>query len=171
MRAATAALLTAGLALACGYQIVSGTRVFGQDVQQLEIQMFENRSDEPGLEWMIGEALMEEFLRRGQLHTVHSGETTTSQVVLRGVVQQVAVRPSAFSSVAISVEDSIEVTVDVNLRRVDTGDVVWQRVGLVAREQFLSSPDPLVHETNKEMALLRVSTLIAESVHDGLFRY
>ena len=171
MRAATAALLTAGLALACGYQIVSGTRIFGEDVQQLEIQMFENRSDEPGLEWMIGEALMEEFLRRGQLHTVHSGETTTSQVVLRGVVQQVAVRPSAFSSVAISVEDSIEVTVDVNLRRVDTGDVVWQRVGLVAREQFLSSPDPLVHETNKEMALLRVSTLIAESVHDGLFRY
>ncbi len=171
MTSRVALWLLAALACGCGYRVVQGTALLGEQVRQVEIRMFENRTAELGLEWVIGEALMEEFMRRGRLHPVPPGESVSSQVVLHGVVQQVYLRPSTFSSVAIAVEDSIEVTVDVSVRRIDTGELVWQRSGLVAREEFLSSPDPLVHETNKEMAMLRVATLIAESVHDDLFRY
>lgn len=159
------------LVLGCGYRVLGGGELLGPDVHRVEIRMFENHSDEPGLEWAIGEALTEEFMRRGRLYPVHPGDASARQVVLYGVVQHVQVRPSAFSSVAISVEDSVEVTVDVGVRRVDTGAVVWSRTGLRVREEFLSSADPLVHETNKEMAMLRVSTLIAERVHDELFEY
>ncbi len=164
-------LLAAGLLLGCGYRVVEGISLVGEDVTRVEIQMFENRSEEPGLEWMIGEALMEEFLRRGRLTPVHPGELSQFQASLYGVIQQVIVLPRSFSSVSISVEDSIRITVDVSIRRVDTGELVWQRSGLVAREEFLSSPDPLVYESNKEVAMLRVAALIAESIHNDLIRY
>ena len=118
--------------LGCGYRPLGGNLVLGPDVQQLEIRMFENSSDEPGLELVIGEALMEEFMRGGRLRAVPAGESGGSQVVLSGVIQRVYVRPSSFSSVAISVEDSLEVTVNASVLRVDTGEVLWQGFGLSA---------------------------------------
>ena len=157
--------------LGCGYRPLGGNLVLGPDVQQLEIRMFENSTDEPGLELVIGEALMEEFMRGGRLRAVPAGESGGSQVVLSGVIQRVYVRPSSFSSVAISVEDSLEVTVNASVLRVDTGEVLWQGFGLSARQNFLSSADPLVYKSNKQMAMLRVATLIAEDIHNDLFAY
>ncbi len=155
----------------CGYRPVGGTPVFGADVQQLEIRMFENPTNEPGLEQVLGEALMEEFMRGGRLRAVPAGESGRSQVVLSGVIQRVYVRPSSFSSVAISVEDSLEVTVNASVLRIDTGEILWEGFGLSARQNFLSSADPLVYKSNKQMAMLRVATLIAENIHDGLLAY
>ena len=164
-------MLAVALVLGCGYRPVSRTLVLGDDVRQLEIRMFENPTDEPGLELVLGEALMEEFMRGGRLRAVPPGESGGSQVVLSGTIQRVYVRPSSFSSVAISVEDSLEVTVNARVLRVDTGEVVWQGSGLSARQNFLSSADPLVYKSNKQMAMLRVATLIAEDIHNDLFEY
>ncbi len=164
-------VLAVALVLGCGYRPVGATLVLGPDVQQLEIRMFENPTDEPGLEQVLGEALMEEFMRGGRLRAVPAGGSGGSQAVLRGVIQRVYVRPNSFSSVAISVEDSLEVTVNASVLRVDTGETLWEGFGLSARQNFLSSADPLVYESNKQMAMLRVATLIAEDIHNDLFSY
>ncbi len=162
-------VVAVALVLGCGYRPVGGTRVLGADVQQLEIRMFENPTDEPGLELTLGEALMEEFMRGGRLRAVPPGGSGRSQAVLRGVIQRAYVRPNSFSSVAISVEDSLEVTVNASVQRVDTGEILWESFGVSARQNFLSSADPLVYESNKQMAMLRVATLIAEDIHNDLF--
>ena len=161
-----------GLALlalaACGYRPLNGRDAFGPDVRSIELNAFENETREPGLEQLIAEALNEEFARRGWLEPKVEGQT--SDLVLRGVLHSVIVRASSYSSSALALEETVEVMFDVSVRRVTSSELVWQHPRFQVREVFLASADPQVYASNKEQALRRVSSEIAERVHDELFQ-
>ena len=130
---------------------------------------FENETREPGLEQLIGEALNEEFARRGWLDPKLQGQGA-SDLVMRGVLHSASVHSSSYSSRALALEEAIEVSLDVSVRRAQSSEIVWQHPGLKMREVFLSSADPQVYASNKEQALRRISSEIAERVHDELFQ-
>ena len=50
-------------ALSCGYHFVGSDPALGPDVDRIELRPLENRSNEPGLERALTEALVEEFDR------------------------------------------------------------------------------------------------------------
>lgn len=159
-------LLVLLAALACGYQRIDPSRVFGPDVRRIQIELIENESPEPGFERMLGDALVEEFTRRGVLAPVYA----RGDLVLTGVIREIEVSASAFSSVALVVEDTLQVTLDVAVARGATGNEVWRHEGLHLTERFLASLDPNVYESNKEQALRRLTAEIAGRIHDELFQ-
>jgi hypothetical protein len=152
----------------CGYSFVDERAVFGPGVRSIEIRAFENRSAQPGYEQVIADALSEEFARRGALEPVHAGGH--GELLLEGRIEEVRVRPRSFSSVALAVEDTVELRVAVEVRRSGDGGLVWKRDDLRLSELFLSSPDPNVQVSNREQALRRLSALLAERIHDELFQ-
>jgi len=166
VRAASLAL--ALLAAACGYGFVDERAVFGPGVRRIEIRAFENQSNEPGYEQVLADALAEEFARRGALEPVYAG--TSGDLVLAGRIESVNVTVRSYSSVALAVEDTVELRVNIEVRRSADGGVVWKRDDLRLSELFLSSPDPNVEISNREQALRRLSALLAERVHDELFQ-
>ncbi len=159
------ALLLAG----CGYRVFDARDVFGPDVKQIEITMFRNDSDQPTLEVMIGDAVSETFELRGPLVPVWSRPASGSDLVLLGTIDSVAISPTAFSSAGFTRENRITIFVQTDVRRAGSGDVVWQQ-SIAVDELFLASPDAQVNETNKEQALRRLSSLLAERIYDGLFQ-
>lgn len=152
----------------CGYSFVDERAVFGPGVRSIEIRAFENRSAQPGYEQVIADALSEEFARRGALEPVYAGGH--GELLLDGRIEEVRVRPRSFSSVALAVEDTVELRVAVEVRRSGDGSLVWKRDDLRLSELFLSSPDPNVQVSNREQALRRLSALLAERIHDELFQ-
>lgn len=152
----------------CGYRFVDERAVFGPEIRRIEIRAFENESTEPGYEQVLADALSEEFSRRGALEPVHAREL--GDLVLEGRIEAVTVQVRSFSSVALAVEDTVELRVDVEVRRRAGGGVVWKRDDLRLTELFLSSPDPNVELSNREQALRRLSALLAERIHDELFQ-
>jgi len=164
-----AAAACAALLAACSYAPVDPRGAFGQDVRTIQLAMFENRSTEAGLEALIGDALQEEFVRRGVLKPVFS-EGRRGDIVMNGSVIGVEVRPAAFSSVALSVEDTIDVSYDVSVQRQKDGDTLWASGARTQRERFLASADPQVYESNKEQALRRLAARVASQIHDDLFQ-
>lgn len=162
-----------GLALlalsACGYRALDGRGAFGPDVKTIELRAFENASREPGLEQLIGDALVEEFGRRAWLEPELQGSTPSPDLVLRGIVHSATVRSTSYSSGALALEERIEVHFDVDVRRGGSGEVVYQHPDFRITEVFLSSADPQVYASNKEQALRRLSSAVAERVHDELF--
>jgi hypothetical protein len=154
--------------VACGYRFVDEAAVFGPGTRRIEIRAFENRSSQPGYENVLADALAEEFSRRGALQPVYSGGA--GELVLAGRIDAVSVAPRSFSSVALAVEDMVELRVAVEVRRSSDGGVVWKREELRLSELFLSSPDPNVQLSNREQALRRLSALLAERIHDELFQ-
>ena len=164
------ALALSLLAAACGYRPLDGRDVFGPNVHSIELVAFENETREPGLEQLITEALNEEFARRGWLEPKLEGQDTSPDLVMRGILHSVTIRSSSYSSSALALEEAVEVVFDVNVRRAESAEVVWQHPRFRVREVFLASADPQVYASNKEQALRRVSSEIAERVHDELFQ-
>jgi len=160
------------LAAACGYAPVDPRGVFGADVRAIELQMFENRSTEIGLEAMLADAFQEEFVRRGLLKPLYQAddESSRSQLVLSGTIVATILEPTAFSSVELSLEDRIDVVISLGVQRRETGQLVLDRRDLRFSERFLASADPNVYESNKEQALRRISTRAASQLHDELFQ-
>ena len=162
----------AGLALllcACGYRALDGRGAFGPDVKTIELRAFENESREPGLEQLIGDALVEEFGRRAWLAPELQGSTPAPDLVLDGTLRSATLRSTTYSSGALALEERIEVLFDVEVRRGASGELVYQHPDFRMTEIFLSSADPQVYASNKEQALRRLSAAVAERVHDELF--
>jgi hypothetical protein len=172
-RATGAVSALAGLALvlgACGYQPLDGRGVFGPDVRTIELDSFENETREPGLEQQITDAMAEEFARRAWLEPVLDGQVASPDLIMSGLLRTASVRSDTFSSGGLALEERIELRLDVSVRRRESGEVVYQHPDFRAREVFLSSADPMVYASNKEQALRRVASSIAEQVHDELFQ-
>ncbi len=171
MRAAKPAAAVLVLLLAspaCGYRPVGAPRGPGGSAPAIELAIFENHSSSPGFERMLADALAEEFARRGEVRPVWSGADAASDLALRGVVQQVTVRPSSFSSVALELEDRVEVVLDVTLLAGPERTPVWRHARLLADESFLSSADAQVRASNREQALRRLASELAGRIHDEL---
>jgi len=155
---------------ACGYKPLDGRGAFGPDVRTIELEAFENRSREPGLEQQLGDALAEEFARRAWLEPVLQGQVAHPDLVMTGLLRSTTVRSNSFSSGGLALEERVEVFLDVSVRRSASGEVVYRHPDFHVSEVFLSSADPQVYASNKEQALRRVSSAIAEQVHDELFQ-
>ncbi len=175
MKVITRPVLTLGLLAhvccfsGCGYKFVDGRGVFGPDVNNIEIRMFENLSREVGFQAFLSDALVEEFMRRGDLKPAFGADTAVADLVMNGVVKEVKVSPSSFSSVSLALEDTIEVTIDVYVKRSVDSRTIWSHRLLQLDEQFLASADPNVYESNKEQAMRRISAEFAGRIHDELF--
>jgi hypothetical protein len=165
--AAAAVALLALVATACGYRALDGRNAFGPDVHTIRLVAFENESREPGLEQQVADAMNEEFLRRGWLEPEVG---TTGDLVMSGVLHSASVRANSYSSGGLALEERIEIRLDVSVRRTTSGEIVYQHPDFRETEVFLSSADPMVYASNKEQALRRVSSAIAERVHDELFQ-
>lgn len=169
----TAFAALAGLALAlgaCGYRPLDGRGAFGPDVHTIEVESFENESREPGLDEHISDAMGEEFARRAWLEPVVDGQVANPDLVMTGLVRTATVRSDTYSSGGLALEERIEVRLDVSVRRRESGELVYQHPDFRVHEVFLSSADPMVYASNKEQALRRVASAIAEQVHDELFQ-
>jgi hypothetical protein len=156
--------------LACGYRVIDPSEVFGPEVRGIQLQMLENRTTEVGLEAMLSDAFQEEFARRGLLRPVYSDEDPRASLVLTGNILSAKVEPTAFSSVALSLEDRVDVLMSVTVQRTDNGKSVIEGRELRFGERFLSSTDPQVYESNKEQALRRIAARAASQLHDELFQ-
>jgi hypothetical protein len=154
----------------CGYKPLDGRGVFGPDVKTIELESFENESREPGLEQHITDAMAEEFARRAWLEPVMDGQIASPDLVMTGLVRTATVRADTYSSGGLALEERIDVRLDVAVRRRESGELVYQHPDFRVREVFLSSADPMVYASNKEQAMRRVASSIAEQVHDELFQ-
>lgn len=158
-----AAVLAAG----CGYRLANEEAVFGPDVKQIRVHMFENKSNQPGLERVLADAIHEEFLRGGTLEPTWSAG---APLELRGVIRSVEVSADALDSVGLALENQVELTVDVVVARMPGGDPVWTAKKLVEVERFSASADANVSDTAKQRALVRISAGLASRIRDELFQ-
>lgn len=153
-----------------GYKPIDPRAVFGPEVRGILLQMLENRTSEVGLEATLADAFQEEFARRGLLRPVYDEEDPRANLVLTGNIVRATVEPTAFSSVALSLEDRIDVILSVTVQRADSGSTVLEGRELRFSERFLASADPQVYESNKEQALRRGAARAASQLHDELFQ-
>lgn len=162
-------LVFAGLSLllsGCGYKLVRYSGALG-DVRRVAIHTLENDSYEPGLDLVVTDALVREFLRRGALVVVE--DPALADLVIAGQVLPVQTAGRSFSSVLLSLEYQVTLRVALQVKRRDGTEVPVDPTALAETELYLASADAEAARKNRDEALHRVSTVLAGRVHDALF--
>ena len=159
-------LAVAGLvASGCGYRVVRyGTGMGG--LQSVSVRTLSNESFEPGLEYMVSEALRKEFLRRGALRLADRPDS--ADLVLSGSVLPLRVNPRSFSSVVLALEYEVTLSLALDARRSDGSTLPLGPRTLSESETYLASADVEALRKNREEALRRVASVLAGRIHDAL---
>jgi len=193
LRPATGLAITGLLASAlggCGYQFAGSGRKFAPELRTISVQAFANRTREVGIEKRLAFAIEREFGMRGPLR-VASGPGD-GDLVLTGTVREAVDSPVAFNRNDEVLVYRATVALDLELKRRETGEPIWQASGLrgsgdyesVASVIVTTSPefrsstlnagdlggftDIQLSESRRRQALERIVADLARDVYDQI---
>jgi hypothetical protein len=132
---AACALVVLAAALAgCGSSLVGrGTNV-PEDVREVYLSPFENRTQRQQLDQFVTEAIAEELTTRRRFDVV--GEPASADADISGVVTAFGLTPITFDDQGRATEYEISVTAQVLFRRVPSDEVLWRAHHNLFRETY-----------------------------------
>jgi outer membrane lipopolysaccharide assembly protein LptE/RlpB len=161
---AACALALVLLGGACGYRFQSaGTIPAG--LEPIFIDMFENRTNQQGLEATVTNAVVFEFTRRNPAALATS--STAASVVMRGVIRAVSLETVATRGRDVAGERRVALTIDVQLVK-PGGEVGWAIKNLTDNEAYRVTNDKFVNDDLQRATLGIVATRVAERLYSRL---
>ncbi|RPJ72569.1 MAG: hypothetical protein EHM15_08950 [Desulfobacteraceae bacterium] len=160
-------LAACGLLLAlggCGYRFQSaGTIPAG--LEPIFIDVFQNRTNEAGLETTVTNAVVVEFTQRNRaaLATTAAG----ASVIMKGVIRSLQVQTISSRGRDVSGERRVTLTLEVQLVQPD-GKVAWAVKNLTDNETFRVTNDNFVNSDLQRAASAIVATRLAERIYSRL---
>ena len=159
-------VLLAGGGCFAGYEIVHYENALG-DLRTIAIKGLANESFEPGVEAIVSDAMVTEFMRRGALDLID--DPSVADLVIAGAVADVQIQSRTFSSVQFAFEYSVTVRLRLEVSRRDGTVVQLDDRSLQESELYFASADVETMRKNREEAMRRVSAVLAGRVFDSLF--
>jgi len=155
-------VLAAVASSACGYHFQQAAHL-PNDAKRLYVDIFENRTNQAGLETTVTNAVVFEFVKRGETDMVK--EPSQADLIMKGVIRSVQVSTAATRSNSGAGERSVAITLDVRLVQQD-GNVVWSANGLSDSDAYVVGADKFVNDDKQRATLGLVSTRIAERIYN-----
>jgi outer membrane lipopolysaccharide assembly protein LptE/RlpB len=165
-RSAAAALLLlalcAGATTRCGYRF-QGEAKLPEGARRLHVELFENRTAEPGLETIQTNAVVFEFTKRGKDMIV--GDPAQADLVMKGVIRSAESRTVASRNKDAAGERQVTLRVDIRLVRPD-GKLAWEAKGVSDQESYPVSNDKFQNDDRQRVAVAAVATRVAERIYN-----
>lgn len=165
-------VLLAGLVLAglagpgCGYDVVRYRGAI-PGAETLFIAPLSNESFEPGVETVVLDALRREALQRGGLRLVDDPEQ--ADLLLGGRVRALNVSGRSFSSVVLTVEYEVFMSLDLTVKRRGGEAIPIDPRALNEHETYLASADVEAMRKNRRETIHRLAAILSDRVYDSLY--
>ncbi len=135
-------LATAGFVLVgCGYGLVGRVSNIPEDIKNVYVETLKNETQRSQLEQILTEAIIEEMVTRRRFEIVNSA--ADADAVLRGSVKRFSLRPITFNNNGLVDNFEIEVSADMDFRRVpaagqrpEDAEVVWRNSRYLFRSDY-----------------------------------
>jgi outer membrane lipopolysaccharide assembly protein LptE/RlpB len=160
-RVAGIAFLTAVLA-GCGYTLAGA----GISPGSVAIETPRNDSFQPGLEYVVADALRRELLRRAGGGLVE--DPSRADLVLSGRVLALETRAQSLSSAILAREQEVTLALDLRAVRRDGSPLPLSLGTLRESERYLTSPDVEAQRKNRDEALRRLADVLATRFFDDV---
>jgi len=141
----------------CGYQLTGTSRIFDPGVRTIGVRTFANETREIGVEKRLSMAIEREFVIRGPFKVTAAEE---GDLLLTGTVRSAEDRPVAFNKDDEPLLYQTVLALDLELRRRDTGALIWQVHGLRVTDDYESVASVVVTTSSD----FRSSTLNPEDL-------
>ena len=150
--------------VACGYHFQTAG-VIPAGLEPIFIEVFENRTNQAGLETTVTNAVVFEFVKRNEAALARNA--ADASVVMKGVIRSVELQTISTRGRDVAGERQVTMRIDVQLVAAD-GKVKWAAKNLSDNEAYSVSNDKFLNDERQRAALGLVSTRIAERVYDRL---
>jgi len=150
---------------ACGYRL-RGTGELRQDMNKVAISSFVNKTFESRVENDLYDALVGEFARSKNLQVVALAD---ADLLVSGTITAIDNYSISYSPDDKTYEYRVVMTVDVVVTEARSQQVFWSRSAMQEVEEYKAVDEPLTIDRRKQAALKRISQVLAENIHDGLF--
>ncbi len=128
---------------------------------------FENDTLEPGIEFMLGSALLSEFARPGRVRVVE--KSASPDYTLKGSVKSVRTSSRTLTTQIRAIEFTVVVGIDpVLVRNEDGRKLKLDRLSRSADEVYLASFNLEISRKNREEALRRIAAVLADRIYDDV---
>lgn len=148
--------LAAGTA-ACGYHLVGTTSFLPEDIENLHVENFENRTRWVDMDQRLMEAMTLEWVRRGRLRLVDSPEN--ADVVLSGVIQALSVIPVSYDEQGRANEYQMSLQAAVQLADVrgEERELLWEDRAFSRRTSYQVDPSAIDFFDRQNLAMDELS--------------
>ncbi len=156
-------IFTALFLSACGYHFAGSGNLPG-GIKSIAIDVLKNRTSETGLENIVTNDLINEFILRGRTVEKNSKK---ADAVLSGVIESSRITTISRQGQQSPLERQVEITVNLKVTRSD-GRVIRSVPGISDYEAYNVAADKQATEMNKRRAIETLSKRLAEKIHNRL---
>jgi hypothetical protein len=149
----------------CGYRLVGGERGLS-DIRSVAIETPRNDSFQPGLEYLVADALRRELLRRGAADL--SDDPAAADLVVTGSVRPLYIRAASLSSVVFALEYQVTLSLQLVAQRRDGTELPLEERALSESEHYLASADVEAQRKNQQEAVRRLAQVLAARFFDAI---
>ena len=135
-------------------------------IERVAIRTPENDTLEPGLDFVVADALRRELLRRGGAALVESPEQ--ADLVISGRVAALRAAARSHSSVFFAIEYGVTLELDLVTASSDGARLEAVHRRIQADERYLSSADVEAERKNRDEAVRRVAAVLASRYFDRI---
>ncbi len=158
-------LLCSLLLTSCGYRF-GGSGAFPGGVNQIFVEVFENRTSKIGVERIVTNQLVFEFTRQRESSMVSN--LNDADAVLKGTINSIRTQTISRVDTAVASEREVVMKVDLKLVKKDGGEIIWAANGISDREAYDVNDDKIETDRNEALALTRLSARISERIFNRL---
>lgn len=163
VRPAALALLIAALWAGCGYRVAGKADLLPRHIETIAIPAFGNVTTRYKLTDRLPAAIGREFLSRTRYRVV--ADPAQADAVLEGSVVSYNAWPTIIDpATGRSTGVQVSVILNVALKERVTGEVLYARMSMEARERYEISVDQMAYFEESDPALERLSRDVARSV-------
>lgn len=154
-------LLPAG----CGYHFAGTGGEPPGGINSIAVEVFGNRTSEPGIETVFTNSILNEFIRSKRLEVKARDQ---ADAVLTGRITGIRTEDVSHLRAEITLETRVTVTMALTLRRRNTGEILWQNPSLSYYQEYEEGGNPLTTRQNRQRALREIADFLAEKVYSGI---
>lgn len=137
------ALLIASLLMlaGCGYHLVGTSSYLPPEIQNLQVELFENQTARADMDQRVAEALNLEWVRRGRFQLVDRAED--ADIVLSGTMTRLSIIPVSFDENGRATEYQVTLFTEVRLQDVrgDEPVLLWENKAFSRRTSYAVDQD------------------------------
>ncbi|HYG61210.1 MAG TPA: LptE family protein [Thermoanaerobaculia bacterium] len=160
--AVSSILLLAACLSGCGYALVGRASNIPEDIREVYIHPFENRTQRSQVEQEVTRSIAEEMVNRQRFSVVGGVEESDAELI--GAVTAFGVTPVTFDETGRATEYEISITAQVSFKRKGSDELIWSNDRYVFRESYPIDPDSPDYFDRENEAIREAAERFAESM-------
>ncbi len=161
---AMAALCVFLLLAGCGYRFMPGGEHIDKSIQKVYVDIFANRTSEPGIENDFRSAFIDQFTKGSRFRLVD--RLDLADAVLKGSIDSLSTSHLSYQSSNVAAEERMDVALNISFEDRLTKTIIWVNKNFTGRQDYaVDTANVSATQTSRKTAITKLAKDTAERAY------